>query len=399
MSLDFMNGVLDARITASGGANATRVNAAGIIVPATTPRFDYDPITLLPLGVYVEGAGTNIQIQSNGWGAAPWTPTDTVITANSVASPDGTVNAAQAVEGSAGTALLTNAQLTITSGMIYSVSRYFKYSNCQWVVVSVTNPSLANGGQVWFDIQNGAIGAQQALGSGNTLLGRVYPAGNGWYRCVVTLILGTITGMLVRSWSAVNDFSLVRQSGATYYMYGAQVEQSAVPTSYIPTVAANVSRGVDSLIMTGTNFSSWYNPVQGTMMIEHDLNGFGVVTNPLFSIDDNTANNKIALSRTNPGYGTLAVTAASVAQASYNGVNIAGYTVVSKLAAAWALNDFSMVLNGGAPAVDTSGTIPAVTQMRLGGVTPISTVMNGRIRRISYWNTRLTDAQMQMAST
>jgi len=267
------------------------------------------------------------------------------------------------------------------------------------VVVSVTNPSLANGGQVWFDIQNGAIGAQQALGSGNTLLGRVYPAGNGWYRCVVTLILGTITGMLVRSWSAVNDFSLVRQSGATYYMYGAQVEQSAVPTSYIPTVAANVSRGVDSLIMTGTNFSSWYNPVQGTMMVEHDLNGFGVVTNPLFSIDDNTANNKIALSRTNPGYGTLAVTAASVAQASYNGVNIAGYTVVSKLAAAWALNDFSMVLNGGAPAVDTSGTIPAVTQMRLGGVTPISTVMNGRIRRISYWNTRLTDAQMQMAST
>lgn len=134
-------------------------------------------------------------------------------------------------------------------------------------------------------------------------------------------------------------------------------------------------------------------------MVEHDLNGFGAVTNPLFSIDDNTANNKITMSRTNPGYGTLAVTTAGVAQASYNGVNIAGYAVVSKLAAAWKVNDFSMVLNGGAPAVDTLGTIPTVTQMRLGGITPVSTAMNGRIRKIQYWNTRLTDSQLQVATS
>jgi len=399
-SWDFMTGVLDSRITASGGANATRVNAAGNLVTAVTPRFDYDPVTLMPLGMYVEIGATNIQIQSNGWGAAPWTPTDTVITANNATSPDGTLNAARAVEGSVGTALVTNAQLTVTSGLVYSVSRYFKYGNCRWVVMAVTNPSFANGGQVWFDIQNGVTGVAQALGTGTNLVARIYPAGNGWYRCTVSVIMGAITGMLVRNWSAINDFSLVRQSGATYYMYGAQVEQVNYPTSYIPTVATSVARTADSLLVTGANFTSWYNATQGTMMVEHELGGFGAVNNPLFSIDDNTANNKITAARTQPvGVASLAVSTASVAQAAYNTANGALPTTLSKVAAAWKLNDFALVLNGSAVAVDTAGTIPTVTQMRIGGVSPVAAYLNGRIRKIQYWNTRLTDSQLQVATS
>jgi hypothetical protein len=390
--------VLDARVTASGGANATRVNASGVLVAATTPRFDYDPATLFPLGVYAEAAATNIQLQSNGFGAAPWAGTDSTITANNIASPDGTVNGALVTEGSAGTALVSNAQLTVTSGLIYSVSRYFKYGNSRWICMCVTNPSFANGGQVWFDIQNGVVGTSQALGTGTALVGRIFPAGNGWYRCVVTVNMGAITGMLCRCWSAINDFSLVRQSGATYYMYGAQVEQIAVPTSYIPTTAASVTRTADSLLMTGTNFSAWYNAAAGSIAVEHDLNGFGGVNNPLFSIDDATANNKITAARTTPGVASLAVTTASVAQVAHNTANTASATATAKVAAAWALNDFSLVLNGGAAALDAAGTIPTVTQMRLGGVTPVAAALTGHLRRVRYWNTRLTDAQLQQAS-
>ena len=54
LDLDFTTGSLDSRITASGAANGTRVNSSGIIVAATTPRFDYDPSTLAALGVRVE---------------------------------------------------------------------------------------------------------------------------------------------------------------------------------------------------------------------------------------------------------------------------------------------------------------------------------------------------------
>jgi hypothetical protein len=48
------------------------------------------------------------------------------------------------------------------------------------------------------------------------------------------------------------------------YIWGAQVEAGAFPTSYIPTTGATATRAADVASMTGTNFSSWYNVNQGT---------------------------------------------------------------------------------------------------------------------------------------
>lgn len=62
--LDFTNGYTDPRITYSGGANGTRVNSAGLIVAATTPRFDYNPVTLAPLGLLVEEQRTNLLLNN-----------------------------------------------------------------------------------------------------------------------------------------------------------------------------------------------------------------------------------------------------------------------------------------------------------------------------------------------
>ena len=68
LSLDFLTPVLDGRITASGGANGTRVNSSGVIVSATTPRFDYNPVTLACKGLLVEEARTNLVPKSSGAG-------------------------------------------------------------------------------------------------------------------------------------------------------------------------------------------------------------------------------------------------------------------------------------------------------------------------------------------
>ena len=58
--LDFLAGLNDPRITYSGGTNGTRVNSAGVIVAATTPRFDYDPVTLAARGLLVEEARRSV---------------------------------------------------------------------------------------------------------------------------------------------------------------------------------------------------------------------------------------------------------------------------------------------------------------------------------------------------
>jgi hypothetical protein len=60
---------------------ATRVNEQGLIevVPAGTPRFDHDPITLVTKGLLLEEARTNIIIRPNaitdGWSKARSTVT------------------------------------------------------------------------------------------------------------------------------------------------------------------------------------------------------------------------------------------------------------------------------------------------------------------------------------
>jgi len=60
LDISFLNGAVDGRIVSSGGANATRTNSTGSIVAATTPRIDYDPVSLACTGLLIEPAGTNL---------------------------------------------------------------------------------------------------------------------------------------------------------------------------------------------------------------------------------------------------------------------------------------------------------------------------------------------------
>ena len=71
------------------------------------------------------------------------------------------------------------------------------------------------------------------------------------------------------------------------------------------------------------------------------------------------------------------------------------------LADASALNDFAASRNGGAVVTDTAGAVPVgVLQMNIGrSVNAIaSTYIDGHIKSISYYNTLLTNAQLQAVS-
>jgi hypothetical protein len=67
---------------------------------------------------------------------------------------------------------------------------------------------------------------------------------------------------------------------------------------------------------------------------------------------------------------------------------------VFKFASAFRLNDFATVTTG-AVVTDTSGTMPTVTQLSLGGSSLAGGLLNGHLRNITYYPTRLTDAQLQ----
>jgi hypothetical protein len=153
--------------------------------------------------------------------------------------------------------------------------------------------------------------------------------------------------------------------------------------------------------MTGTNFSSWYNASEGTVSVAFDVyapsvnDGFGRV----YQIDDGTLTNSIALLK-NPDFVSVfyfRVRIAGVTQATLSTPAILANTPV-KVATAYKLNDFAQSTNGESVTTDTSGTIPTVTQMRIGSSAGAA-AMNGHIRRITYFNRRLANSELQLLSS
>jgi hypothetical protein len=176
------------------------------------------------------------------------------------------------------------------------------------------------------------------------------------------------------------------------FLYGAQLEVGAFATSYIPTVASTVSRSADVATMTGTNFSTWYNQAEGTFIVGTGLLASFNFPVPFMVADSAAATTKriqIYLSGTAPTYrvtdGTdqVAINTAAVA--------IPG---VSAFSTAYKLNDFAATVNGATVVTDTSGTVPAVNTLYIGNQAS-SQFLNGHIRAIAYYNTRLPNTQLQ----
>ena len=70
--------------------------------------------------------------------------------------------------------------------------------------------------------------------------------------------------------------AVVKALAANIYVAGVQIEEGSFATSYIPTTNA-VTRGKDFAIITGSNFSSCYNPRAST---------FGVEFQTLYAMND-----------------------------------------------------------------------------------------------------------------
>jgi hypothetical protein len=174
------------------------------------------------------------------------------------------------------------------------------------------------------------------------------------------------------------------------FLWGAQTEAGAFPTSYIPTEASQVTRSVDVAVMTGTNFSSWYNAIDGTLFAEYSAVVSG--TRTMAAINDNTTNESIRLRTvgTNPFF---TVTDGGVDQADIDAGTVAS-NIVYKFVGAYATNDFATSIAGGAAVTDTSGTLPTVDRMMIGN-SAAANALNGHIRQIVYYPRRLTNSDLQ----
>jgi hypothetical protein len=178
-----------------------------------------------------------------------------------------------------------------------------------------------------------------------------------------------------------------------------QLERGAFATSVIPTTTTALTRAVDIAAMTGTNFSSWYNASEGTVVAAFDVYAQLFSANVrVYQIDDGTLNNFILLLKSRISPVALGqVNVAGVSQAALSTPDILANTPV-KVATAYKLNDFAQSTNGGSLVTDTSGAIPTVTQMQIGSFSGVA-VLSGHIGRITYFNRRLANSELQLLSS
>jgi len=228
----------------------------------------------------------------------------------------------------------------------------------------------------------------------------VTAVGNGWWRVTMTVTAtaaANFFGIYVAN-DLVNS-SYAGTAGSGIYVWGAQLEAGAFATSYIPTVASTVTRSADVATMTGTNFSSWYNQTAGTFVASADVLAVAGTTIAV-DVRAGTGNqNQITLYQVGSAP-VFTVTSGSVSQATIVPSGTAAANTVFKLAAAATVNDFAATFNAGTVGTDTSGVMPvALDRCWFGSAAGTTSYLNGHIREIAYYNTRLPNTTLQALTT
>ena len=368
-------------------------------------RFDHNPITGESLGLEIEEQRTNLLTYSDQFSNAAWTKSRSSITANTIVAPDGTLTGDKLVEDTAtGSHTVRNAtSVTIVSGTTLTASVFVKAAEGAFVIVGIGDGGGINISRTTFNLSTGVIDSSaNAAANVSVPIPVITPVGNGWYRCAVT---ATVTGVTTaQQWifkgsNATGAANYTGDGISGIYIWGAQLEAGLFVTSYIPTVASQVTRAADVAVMTGTNFSTWYNQGEGTFYAQFRpmVSNFGANKN-MFLATDNTTGNFVGLRYASSGaQAALAATTSGTSQANIaTGTMVAGTSY--KIAGVYKVNDFAASRDNATVGTDTTGTIPVVDRAEIGCLAGTA-IGSQHIAKLAYYPLRVTNAQLQAMTT
>jgi hypothetical protein len=344
-------------------------------------RFDHAPLTGESLGLLIEEQRVNLLTYSDDFSNAAWTKTRSSITANTIVAPDGTLTGDKLVEDTtaSNTHQISRGASQLAS-ITYTYSIYAKAGERTSFTVSRTNAPIVSFTHT-YDLSAGT-----ASGGGSMTF-----VGNGWYRCVGQYSATTDhgEGIVIRLISGSTSYTGDGYSGI--YIWGAQLEAGAFATSYIPTVASQVTRSTDAASMTGLNFSSWYRADEGTVYVEANL--FSTTSSPgLLSLTDGSTNNAITIFGGTGIAANVRVNAANTFTSS-SGSTLTASSTSNKTAIGYKLNNVASSFNAVTPTTSVSAIIPTtLSTLNIGFYT---SRINSTIKKISFYPARLPNAELQ----
>ena len=244
-------------LTWTRASNATRANSSGLLesMGSGVPRLDYTygscPALLL------EPQRTNSVLRSEEFNLT-WTSIRLSVTPNTTIGPDGNTTADSLIENTA-TASRVLRQSVITTASSYTFSVYAKANTRSWIYLS--NPIT---GSTYCDLSNGTIGFTPV-----GVTASITNVGNGWYRCAIVFTATNASNPFDIGLSTGNLISSYTGDGVSgVYVWGAQVEAGAYPTTYIPTTTASATRVADSFSRNNIYTNGLITSSGGTWFVE-----------------------------------------------------------------------------------------------------------------------------------
>lgn len=383
MALDFTTASLDSRVTVTRALNtATRVNSSGVIetVNADLPRFDY---TLgsggACKGLLIEEARTNSLTGVN------------LVNPTNTTGWTGFGDAAGVFSVVDDTAALTSAGLAgiCSSGKVFKIDNsagttpyYVRVNNTITVGVATWTYSAYARGSGVLTFQNNS----------GTWSGTTSPAISNQYQRLTSTGVGS---------ASPTQFRIKADAGSTLYFILAQAEEGAFVTSVIPNTGTSVTRNADAVSMTGTNFSDWYNATEGTLQVIGSMNTASTSIFQTFAMIGDTNNNlqifnNLSASRFRGDiYSGGALQKAFTYTAAGAPASGTTYNIIVGMKA----NDFAMAINGNTAATANSGLMPvSPSALYIGSVNTGFQQLGGHIRKLAYYNQKLTNAEIQAFS-
>ena len=370
------------------GAQLEQSSTVGEYIPTTStinsaPRFDHNPTTRESLGLLVEESRTNLQTQSEAFDQSPWSTVGGTTSTNVIAAPNSTTTADLLTEN---TTTGQHDVRVISPSLTHAASYTFSvFAKTNGRLLQIIFPITASDHGGTFNL---TAGTATSVGTTTATI-QAFP--NGWYRCIVSGVksgTGTVTIRLLTNNGLGNTYTGDGTSGI--YLWGAQLEAGALPTSYIPTTSATVTRSADVASITGSNFSGWYRQDEGTVFSQAILppGAFNTIVNI------NTTSNDTISSRTTATQANFNVVVSGTTQTGGLNISYSPYTVL-KSVGCYALNDFALSANGATPVTDATGTVPVVIQASIGRSAANNNYANGTIARLAYWPQRLPNETLQ----
>lgn len=411
LSLDFTTGVLDPRLTFTRSTTGTFINASGLVASAAinTPRFDYDPTTLQPRGLLIEGSANNLLCLSESFatsgGTTNWAYNGNSGAVTSEVNPAGVASSFQFRETATGGGLLHQpvTPASPAGGQTYTFSIWMRGS----VYSSVTTTQAQIGIQVGGTFQTVTpriVGGYAASISGTTICTVSGLSTTQWTRVEIatTASIAASTTVNVFVWPNTTSY----ENNASVLLWGAQFEAGSGASSYIPTGASTGSRAFDSCVMDNIT-SLQYSTTNGSMYYEGRFSQLNTSSFPwrMGFTNEPAPDQRVFGFLTNAGGSSVEAKGPGATPTANVSVTIAintDYKLAWSMDTALATGEVRRSSNGGAVSV-SGATALTVTgtptyfmfgQKGYGAFFPA-----GTIKAAKYWPTTLSDAQLQALTT